>query len=214
MVHGAATLNGMRYRMLRQKIIWHPFCAYKKVIVFSAFLMIFGLLAGCQKAPCHAYFASGVKQTITLRRARDVCVLKQNGVHVQKVGQIITLIFPSDSLFVNRTTEFQENAEPILNYAADLIQTYHTMNVKVAGFSDKTHEEKTKSGTYERALTRRQANAVARYLWSRKVNARLMYAIGEGGEHPVAWNAFPIGRKLNRRIEVRFQYYLNNKAWY
>lgn len=186
----------------------------KRLVSASVCCAILGLVSGCENAPCAPYFQAGIKQTIKLRRARDICVLRQNHVTVLKVGQTITIVFPSDSLFINRTTDFQKNANPILNYAADLIHTYHTMNVKVAGFSDKTHEQKTKSGTYERALTHRQADAVARYLWSRKVNARLMYAVGKGGEYPIGWNQFPAGRWLNRRIEVSFQYYLNNKAWY
>ena len=102
-----------------------------------------------------------------------------------------------------------------LNVLADFIQSYHTISVKVTGHCNRlSDDEMTKSGLLSDQLTERQASAVASYLVLRRINTRLIYAVGRGNRDPIAWAGSREGRRLNRRVEVIFRYYRDNTAWY
>jgi outer membrane protein OmpA-like peptidoglycan-associated protein len=142
-------------------------------------------------------------------------MLERQGVQVIRLGQTQTLIFPSDRLFENDTAEIQQNAKPVLNVVADFIQSYSTVSVEVAAYTNKApHEIKTKFGTISDELTTRQADIILHYLSSHHVGARFMYAAGQGGRHAIAWDGSAAGRHLNRRVEISFRYYRDSTAWY
>lgn len=149
------------------------------------------------------------------RREYDLCIMRSHGLQVIRLGQTWKFIFPSDDLFINETAEINADYHPMLNVVADFMQTYPKIAVKVAGFSNHPVEEfKTKFGTITDQLTARQASAVAAYLVSRHINARLVYAVGRGNCCLVAWEGSADGRRLNRRVEVSFRYYRDSRAWY
>lgn len=150
-----------------------------------------------------------------LLRMYYVCELKKQGVHVIRLGQTWKLILSSDDLFENDTAEINNNEKPILNLVAAFIQTYSTISIKVASYSNKpVVEMKTKFGSVLDELTREQAEAVLKYLTSHHTNARLIYAVGMGNKHEVSWDGTPLSKKFNRRVEISFKYYKDNVAWY
>ncbi|OGT44071.1 MAG: hypothetical protein A3F13_02355 [Gammaproteobacteria bacterium RIFCSPHIGHO2_12_FULL_40_19] len=150
-----------------------------------------------------------------IRREYDICVLQKHGVKIIRLGQTWKLIFPGDDLFDNDTAEINNDYKPLLAVAADFLQTYSKISVEVASYSNRMNDDvRTKFGTVTDELTTRQAESVMNYLTTRRINARLIYAVGKGGQDPVAWNGSPEGRRLNRRVEVSFRYYRNSTAWY
>lgn len=185
------------------------------------------LLSSCSRSPCEKYLKHppyiAPEQLVTIpkpinvlqRREYDICVLQTHGVQVIRLGQTWKFVFPSDDLFDNDTSEINDHYKPLLNVAADFLKTYPKISVEVASYSNKAEQEiKTKFGTVTDELTTRQAESVTKYLTACHINARLIYAIGKGGRDSVAWNGSAEGRRLNRRVELSFRYYRDNKAWY
>ena len=198
---------------------------------FSLYLIFLGFIllsvSGCSRSPCAKYLKHPPYVTpkplvkiqkpinVLQRREYDICVLQTHGVKVIRLGQTWKFVFPSDDLFDNDTAEINDNYKPLLNVAADFMESYPKISVEVAAYSNKLEQEtKTKFGTVTDELTSRQSEAVANYLDSRHINSRLLYAVGKGGRDPVAWNGSPDGRRFNRRVEVSFRYYRDNTAWY
>lgn len=194
------------------------------------FLMIISsalLLSACSRAPCEKYLTHPPyvtpKPLVTLkkplnvvsRREYDLCLLQTHGVQVIRLGQTWKFIFPSDELFDNDTSEINARYKPILNIAADFMQSYSKISVEVASYSNNAEQNiQTKFGTLEDDLTTRQANGVAKYFSKHHIDARLIYGTGQGARDAVAWNGSDAGRYLNRRVEVSFKYYRDNTAWY
>lgn len=190
-------------------------------------IMLLGL-SSCSRPPCKKYLNQKLvlKRHLLvqepkpipdiIRRQYDFCLLKRAGVHIVRLGQTWKFVFPSDDLFDNDTAEINNRYKPVLDAAADFLQTYSKISVEVASYTDKTDEADviTKFGSVSDELTTRQSEAVENYLTNRNINARLIYAVGKGATYPLAWNGSAAGRRLNRRVEVSFRYYNNNKAWY
>ena len=152
---------------------------------------------------------------VVARREYDLCVMRSHGLQVVRLGQTWRFMLPSDDLFDNDTAEIDEDYKPMLNVIGDFMQTYHKISVEVAGYTNKVSDDQmTKFGSITDQLTERQASAVAAYLTLRHINARLIYAVGRGNRKPIAWDGSPVGRRLNRRVEVSFRYYKDNTAWY
>ncbi len=195
------------------------------------FFICLGLIAlcltACSHPPCDKYLKHPpyvpqeklikLKKPINVvqRREYDICLLQREGVQVIRLGQTWKLVFPSDDLFDNDTAEINNHYKPVLYVAVDFMRTYSKISVKVASFSNKIENDvMTKFGTVTDELTTRQADAVLKYFTSQHIYARLIYAEGEGGRHAVAWNGSADGRRFNRRVEVSFKYYRDNRAWY
>lgn len=128
--------------------------------------------------------------------------LRENGVRVIKLGHTMRIVLLTDYLFNPASANIQKNYRPILHMLARLMGTYNKVNVKVAGYTDDGGNLKRKQ-----ALTTRQAQVVASYLWSRGIDTRLEYAVGFNQKDPVGWNGSVIGRHFNRRVEVSFRFY-------
>lgn len=189
--------------------------------------LIMCLLTGCSRSPCEKYLNQKLvlKRHLLvqepkpipniIRREYDICVLQKHNVKIIRLGQTWKLVFPSDDLFDNDTAEINNRYKPVLDVAADFLQTYFKITVKIASYSNKSSDDMvTKFGTITGELTTRQSEAVMKYLTTRRINARLIYAVGKGTQHPVAWDGSEFGRHLNRRVEISFRYYRNNTAWY
>lgn len=86
---------------------------------------------------------------------------------------------------------------PTLNDLGGVLQKYDRTIVHIVGHTDSTGSE-----AYNQALSERRAEAVARYLEGRGVDASRLRAEGRGESEPRDTNATAAGRQLNRRVEV------------
>lgn len=64
------------------------------------------------------------------------------------------------------------------------------------------HTDSTDSGFYNQQLSERRANSVKNLLVQRGVPAHRINILGHGERQPVATNATPEGRRMNRRVEI------------
>lgn len=82
--------------------------------------------------------------------------------------------------------------------AAEFTKHFPDLKILVAG-----HTDSTGNAQYNKDLSMRRAQAVKDYLVSNfGVNAEQLYVRGYGLERPIADNATPEGRQLNRRVEL------------
>ncbi len=109
-------------------------------------------------------------------------------------GLVITL---GDVLFDTGQAELKGSAMGTISKIANFMRTYPTRTLLVEGFTDSRGSE-----TYNLDLSQRRANAVRSTLTAGGVEASRIAVRGYGESYPVASNETPVGRQLNRRVEV------------
>ncbi|MBC2712766.1 MAG: OmpA family protein [Desulfosarcina sp.] len=85
-----------------------------------------------------------------------------------------------------------------LDRIAQVLIKYPQTSILVEG-----HTDSTGSDTYNQQLSERRANSVKNLLVQRGVQVYRINTIGYGESRPVATNATPEGRQMNRRVEIR-----------
>lgn len=109
-------------------------------------------------------------------------------------GLVITL---GDVLFDTGRAELKGSAMVTISKVANFMRTYPTRTLLVEGFTDSRGSE-----SYNLDLSQRRANAVRSALTTSGVEASRIAVRGYGESYSVASNETPVGRQLNRRVEV------------
>ncbi len=176
---------------------------YISIAVLAASLL--GLV-GCS----HPDNTPVIVKTVAQQRQSDIHALKNQGVSVMTMGQTVKIFIPSDSLFVDGSSNLQQDyVNDTLSKIASYIKSFSTEHVSVAAYSD-NRQPRSDPVKRKLALTDRQAQVVSTQLWSNGVDTRLMVAKGFGAKHSIAWNGSQTGRRDNRRVEISFRFYPNN----
>jgi flagellar motor protein MotB len=117
--------------------------------------------------------------------------LHRDGVQVERMGDKVLIILPSDAFFFQKSTRLNPAYYPALTNVIAFINCYEKIEIKVAAYTDSCGCTEENLG-----LTRNQATNLASYLWNHGLDARLIYPVGYG-------EACPIGTDChNRRIEI------------
>jgi outer membrane protein OmpA-like peptidoglycan-associated protein len=113
----------------------------------------------------------------------------------------------SDSeLLVGMTSEtaFEVDSDRIkpgfygtMDKIAAVVNKYGKTRLVIAG-----HTDNTGSSAYNQSLSQRRAASVEEYLLASNVYPARLSSVGYGEERPVASNATPEGRRLNRRVDI------------
>jgi len=109
-------------------------------------------------------------------------------------GLVITL---GDVLFDTSKAELKGGAVATISKIANFMKTYPTRTLLVEGFTDSNG-----SDSFNLALSERRASAVGSALIASAVATKRVAVRGYGESYPVASNETPVGRQLNRRVEV------------
>lgn len=96
--------------------------------------------------------------------------------------------------------DIRPEAIPVLDEAAAVLNNEGSVGVIVVG-----HTDGIGGDAYNVKLSKRRADAVAKYLTSHGVNGKRIKTEGAGKAHPVASNDTPDGRAQNRRVELHVQ---------
>ncbi|MHB1202473.1 MAG: OmpA family protein [Acidithiobacillus sp.] len=125
-----------------------------------------------------------------------------NQVAVQRVQlanrqQAINLRLSGQSFFKTNSTELATNSSAALNNIAQVLNQYPNSRVLVTGYTDNTG-----SPGYNLQLSRDRAQTIANYLITQGVDPARIQVVGMGEAGPIASNATPAGRQLNRRVEI------------
>ncbi len=103
----------------------------------------------------------------------------------------------SDVLFDLNKATLKPGAKIRLAKVAGIIQAYPDLKLSIEGFTDSTGTPQ-----YNQVLSEKRAASVRDYLLSQGVSANNVTAQGFGQSNPVASNATPEGRQLNRRVDL------------
>jgi len=109
-------------------------------------------------------------------------------------GILVTL---GDVLFEFGKADLLPVAEPRLDRLANFLKQFPEKKLLVEGYTDSIG-----SDSFNQELSRRRAEAVHAGLIRRGVDPARMVVEGYGKAFPVADNANPTGRQMNRRVEV------------
>ncbi len=123
--------------------------------------------------------------------------LQGTGVSVTKVGDQIILNMPGNVTFASNSSDISSSFYAVLDSVALVLNEFDKTYVDVVG-----HTDSTGSDELNRELSNRRANSVANYLRSQNVLSQRLAARGMGPSSPIASNATPEGRALNRRVEI------------
>ena len=124
--------------------------------------------------------------------------LQGYGVQVIQVGDKVTIVMPSDYVFIFNTATIRTSAMPMLNTTILLLDRYGHVNMKIAAYTDDTL-----SPTSAFDLTRKQAKSIAAYFWSYGGwPFNLVDPIGKGNLDDIATNGNSMGSYYNRRIMI------------
>jgi OOP family OmpA-OmpF porin len=121
------------------------------------------------------------------------------GVKVENLDNY-KLVSTESVLFGLSQGELSEEARAQLDAAVAKLSSMKHYVIEVQGFTDSTGD-----AAANLELSRRRAASVVRYLTlTRKIPLYRVNTVGYGEESPAADNKTRDGRKLNRRVEVRF----------
>ncbi|MGN0919406.1 MAG: OmpA family protein [Alphaproteobacteria bacterium] len=123
--------------------------------------------------------------------------LRSTGVQVREVQGQIDLIIPDKVAFGNNQTKIQTSFQNALLTVTKLLNEYDKTMVQIIGYSDNAG-----SVLVNKESSLQRAEAIASFLKGHNVHAERIITDGVGPDNPVANNATPAGRQLNRRVEM------------
>lgn len=167
-------------------------------LVMSVMVVLFSLV-GCVQKSLQPIPQVSQSELAKIKHLQIAHKLDAQGVQIIHVGETVTIVLPSDTLFNPHSANLTDAAQPLLSNVADFLKYYAMESVQVTSYID----EKDGSTRFKEALTRRQAEVVTTSLWNAKIDARIVYPEGLGGHYPVSTNQ----EKLNRRVEISFNYF-------
>ena len=123
-------------------------------------------------------------------------------VEISELRGRMTLRLKDQVLFASGSAAVNREGRAALDHVAAALRGIRGRTVRVEGYTDDVPT--APSGPYPSnwELSTARAVAVVRHLQERGVDPTLLAAAGHGEFHPVASNATPEGRSLNRRIEI------------
>lgn len=123
--------------------------------------------------------------------------LSGSGVGVARQGDNLVLRMPSDVTFATNQSSIDARFMPVLDDVAQVLQQYDQSTIDVLGYTDSSGGD-----AINQPLSDRRASSVASELVRRGVIAQRIYVAGMSSQSPVASNATPEGRAMNRRVEI------------
>lgn len=122
--------------------------------------------------------------------------LESRGAKVFILGDYVLIVLPSANLFYNESATLSSGAYETLGLVNQIVGNYTNMSVTVAGYSNESDSAKAAV-----ALTKKQAETVAKALWRGGIDTRLLYATGYGAAKLVEAE----GGYWNDRIEITWE---------
>ncbi|RMF10432.1 MAG: cell envelope biogenesis protein OmpA [Alphaproteobacteria bacterium] len=144
-----------------------------------------------------ALAGGGVGAYMDAQEAKLRKQLQGTGVSVTRDGNNLILNMPGNVTFDVDSASIRGSFYEVLDSVALVLKEYDKTYVDVIGHTDSTGSE-----AYNQALSESRAASVADYLASKGVIRERLLVRGMGERYPIADNATPEGRQLNRRVEI------------
>ncbi|MEM7366929.1 MAG: OmpA family protein [Pseudomonadota bacterium] len=139
----------------------------------------------------------GVGYYMDRQEAKLRAELRDSGVRVEREGDYIRLVMPSNITFATDSADVEGNFEDVLSSVAVVLNEFDKTLLEIGGHTDSTGSE-----AYNQTLSVRRASAVANVLQLQNISVDRMMVLGFGESRPVADNNSDSGREQNRRVEL------------
>jgi len=139
---------------------------------------------------------AGCATEATLDRDHEKALNDALGIEVKATDEGVQVKLPESALFDFGKSELRFDAAAVVNRSAVLLKR-SDKPIEVNGYTDNVGTRE-----YNQALSEARANTVAQALIAHGVDPARVKAQGFAFDHPVADNATPEGRAMNRRTEV------------
>lgn len=126
--------------------------------------------------------------------------LENRGVSVIVLGDQVLIVLRSARIFEPQTATIKSQAYSTLDMVARYINRFHKILVRVAAYTSDTG-----SRAGDLALSTQQADHIARYFTAKNVDARILYATGEGGTKLVDDARLDWDASDNYRVEITLE---------
>jgi len=117
---------------------------------------------------------------------------------VRREGDLLAVTLKGDVSFDTNSDTIRPGLYNELDRISQIMVRYPQTSIMVAGYTDSTG-----SDVYNQQLSERRAANVKNALVQRGVQEYRINAVGYGENSPIATNATPEGRQMNRRVEIR-----------
>jgi outer membrane protein OmpA-like peptidoglycan-associated protein len=144
-----------------------------------------------------AIAGGGVGYYMDTQEAKLRKQLRSTGVSVERDGDNINLIMPSNITFTSGGYTLSNSFFDVMDSVVLVVQEFEKTIIVSAGHTDSQGSDES-----NQILSERRANAVAGYLLQKGVVDARIETIGFGEKQPVADNGTAEGRALNRRVEI------------
>ena len=157
------------------------------------------LLGAAAGAAVGAAAGAGVGQMMDRQEAemRDALAASEAAA-VKREGDLLAITLKGDVSFDLDSDIVRPGLYNELDRIAQIMIKYPQTSILVEGHTDSTGSE-----SYNQQLSERRANSVKNLLIQRGVQAYRINILGYGESRPVATNATPEGRQMNRRVDIR-----------
>jgi outer membrane protein OmpA-like peptidoglycan-associated protein len=150
-----------------------------------------------QAAGIGAIVGGGVGYYMDTQEAKLRKILRDSGVSVEREGNNINLIMPSNITFASGGHQLNADFLQALDSVVLVLNEYKKTIIVVAGHTDSQGSKQS-----NQVLSERRAATVSAYLISKQVIDARIESVGFGELHPIDDNATDAGRSQNRRVEL------------
>ncbi len=123
--------------------------------------------------------------------------LSGTGVGVQREGDFIRLIMPSDITFSTASAQIEGNFYPVLDDVSAVLNEYPKTLIDITGHADKRGD-----AGYNQQLSLQRSTSVGNYLVSRSVLQGRIAVYGAGEDQPKCFQDTDQCYATNRRVEI------------
>lgn len=123
--------------------------------------------------------------------------LEGTGVRIERVGDEIRLVMPSNITFATNSERIDGAFYPVLDSVAKVLIKFDETAISVDGYTDSSG-----SFEYNQMLSERRAQSVSNYLMQVGVDRLRIETRGFGERGAIASNDTEMGRAQNRRVEI------------
>lgn len=123
------------------------------------------------------------------------------GLDVERTAEDeLNVVMRNEVLFDFNSAALRHESREALREMADVFERYERTTISVEG-----HTDSVGSDYYNRGLSQRRADSVARYLENVGLDGYRIDTVAYGESQPVASNSSAEGRQLNRRVEIKIR---------
>nr|WP_252180511.1 OmpA family protein [Endozoicomonas sp. 4G] len=126
--------------------------------------------------------------------------LQGTGVQLQREGDNLKLIMPSNITFDSNKSDIKSSFYPVLGSVAKVFKEYDKNLIEVVGYTDSTGGDKINL-----PLSEDRARSVASYLMNQGISGSRITSFGAGASNPIGDNKTKEGRAMNRRVEINLR---------